>query len=128
MIEIYANTTFNFSNTITLSNTLTWSAQTHVVNLDFNPIIDNTNTDIGWLSSNISPIANIVTSGVNNYTLSYSANTYQTAWFANNGVNPFDRFLIIQTQISGANSANTLQVMTVMEANNILLRVLNSQV
>ncbi len=131
MIDIFANTTFNYSNTITLSNTLTWAAQTHVVNLDFEPVAYTlglyTNNDIGWLSTTITANTDNIQTGVNNYTLAYSANTMQTTAFIANSVNPFDRVLLIQTQLTG-NTPSTSTVIQVIQANNVLLRIKNSQV
>jgi hypothetical protein len=120
-LTVNANDQLTYANTITLANTLTWTGQTHVTTLEFNNVLDVSNTDIGWLITTITPIVNTLPSGTNNYTLSFSANNYQTTYFLANSVNPNERTLVIQTKYTANNGF-------IQDANNIYLKVKNSSV
>ena len=121
LILVNANDQLSYTNTASLSNALTWTAQTHVVSLEYTTIIDTSNTDIGWLPTTLTPVVNNTPSSLNNFTLNFTANAYQTDNFLANSVNPNERTLVVQTKFT-ANSGLT------QDAPNIYLRVYNSAI
>lgn len=116
MIDIYANTTLNYFYPVVLSNTDTWTAQSHVVTLDHLPILDTNNNDIGWLSSTLVSLANNLSISANNYLLNLTANNTQTAGFMVGTLNPNERILLLQTQFVGASG-------NVQQSNDIYISV-----
>jgi hypothetical protein len=120
-ILVNANDQLSYTNTASLSNTLTWTANTHVVSLEYLTISTASNTDIGWLPTTLTPVVNNTPSNTNNYTLNFIANSYQTDNFLANSVNPNERTLVVQTKFT-ANSGLT------QDAPNIYLRVYNSAI
>ena len=121
LILTQANDQLSYTNTVSLSNSLTWNAQTHVVSLEYTTIFDTGNTDIGWLPTTLTPVTNNTPSGVNNFEMNFTANNYQTLNFLANSVNPNERTLVVQTKFT-ANSGVT------QDAPNIYLRVYNSAI
>jgi|SRR5271166_1719164 len=122
MIIIYAYDTYNYSNTISLSNSVSWTANVHTVTLDFNAItanIGNTTVDIGYLPTTLTQNVSAYPPNVNNYTFTFSANSYQTGAFIEGGVNPTERQLLIQTTF-------TSNTGTIQHANNLFLTVKNT--
>ena len=114
-LEIFANDTINYSYNLALANSNTsWTAQTQVVTLDYAEIFDNNNVNVGILTTTINPLTNSGNS--DNFTINFIANSYQTVWFANGGVNPSERTLIIQTSLMSNTGI-------VQHANNIYLIV-----
>jgi len=121
LILATANDDLSYSNTVSLANTLTWTAQTHVVSLEYSIIYDSSNTDIGWLPTTLTPVVNNTPSSNNNFILNFTANNYQTDNFLANSVNPNERTLVVQTKFT----ANSGQL---QNAPNIYLRVYNSSI
>jgi hypothetical protein len=121
LIVVNANDQLSYTNTASLSNALTWNANTHVVSLEYLTISTESNTDIGWLPTTLTPVINNTPSSINNYTLNFTANSYQTDNFLANSVNPNERTLVVQTKFT-ANSGIT------QDAPNIYLRVYNSAI
>jgi hypothetical protein len=121
LILVNANDQLSYTNTASLSNAFTWSANTHVVNLEYHTIYDDANNDIGWLTTTLTPITNNTPSSLNNFTMNFVANNYQTDNFLANSVNPNERTLVVQTKFT-ANSGLT------QDAPNIYLKVYNSAI
>jgi hypothetical protein len=117
-VYIFAGSTLNYSINVALSNSLTWSVNTQICDLDYNLLIDQNNTNIGICQCNLVPITSNFPNSTN-YTLNISANTYQTQNFMANSINPNERVLIIQT-IFTSNTG------IVQEANDLYLRVRQS--
>jgi hypothetical protein len=118
---VNANDQLSYTNTVSLSNTLTWTGNTHVVSLEYLTISTTGNADIGWLPTTLTPVVNNTPANTNNYTLHFSANSYQTDNFLANSVNPNERTLVVQTKFT-ANSGLT------QDAPNLYLRVYNSAI
>jgi hypothetical protein len=120
MIEVYANTPLNYTYNIALDNTLLWNAQTAVVTLDYDFILDTANSN-----NNLSYINSIITDtnpnlpNPNNFALTISANSYQTQQYMASSFLENEKIMLIQT-IFTSNSG------VVLHANNIALRVKNS--
>ena len=121
LLTINANDQLSYTNTVSLSNTLIWEANTHVSTLEYATIIDSSNVDIGWLPTTLTPVNNNTPSSINNFTLNFIANNYQTNNFLANSVNPNERTLVVQTKFT-ANSGLT------QDAPNLYLRVYNSSI
>lgn len=114
-LECFANDTINYSYNLALANSNTsWTAQTQVVSLEYLPILDNNNVNQGILQTTINPISN--PSNDQNFTINFVANSGQTTWFANGGVDIHERTLIIQTALFSNTGI-------VQHANNIYLIV-----
>ena|ERR1700744_5735075 len=120
-ILVNANDTLSYTNTVSLSNTLSWTALTHVVSLEYQTIFDTNNTDIGFLPTTVTPVVNNTPNPYHNFTLNFTANNYQTDNFLANSVNPNERTLIIQTKFTANSGA-------IQDAPNIYLRVYNSAI
>jgi hypothetical protein len=120
MIEIYVSDTLTYTSNVALSNTMTWTANSVVVNLDYNYILDANGNNIGILTSNLSPIITNLPNTIN-YLLTVTANSNQTSAFLANTVNPAERVLILQTQFL----SNTGLV---QHANSQFLRIKNVDV
>jgi hypothetical protein len=118
MIEIYVSDTLTYTSNVALSNTMTWTANSVVVNLDYN--LDANGNNIGILTSNLSPIITNLPNTIN-YLLTVTANSNQTSAFLANTVNPAERVLILQTQFL----SNTGLV---QHANSQFLRIKNVDV
>jgi len=122
-IITYANDSFLYSYNVSLANNQTWSANTHLINLDYMTILgaNTANTlqivDIGYLPTVLSPIITNLPNTIN-YSLTISANTIQTQELMANSVNPAERVLIMQTKFT-SNTAN------VVVANNVYLKIRN---
>jgi len=127
MIDAFANSPFSYTYNIGLDGSQSWTAQTVVVTLDYNPILlsvlnvsSNTysNVNISAISSNVGqPNTNLP--NPNNFTVTISATANQMANFMAGSLDPNERVLIVQTALFG-NTGGDIQ------ANNITLRVKNS--
>jgi hypothetical protein len=116
-INVYANTNFSYSYNTTLDNTVSWSVNSHVVTLDYEPIII-ANIDVGYINSTIGAVVNNLPNAWNNFNVSITANNVQTQQLFANSLFEDERTLILQTVFT-SNTGN------VISGNNVYLRVRN---
>lgn len=117
-IETFANDSFSYSANVSLSNNMTWTVNSHCINLDFNKILDSSNSDIGFLSTTLSPIVTTTPNSIN-YTYTMTALPSQTKNLGLNGINPAERVVIIQTKFT-SNTGLTFNV------DDLYLRIKNN--
>jgi len=119
MIEAYSNVPFSYTYNLFLDGSQTWTAQSVVVTLDYNIILDASNTNMSIMSSTLTNQANLNIPNPNNYTLTLSANAYQMQQLGANSTDPNERVMLLQTLFS-SNTGSAIA------ANNQYLRIKNS--
>jgi hypothetical protein len=98
-LEIFAGDSFSYSSNVALDNTVTWTANAWLRTLDFSPIIDGNNVEVGILTANLNPISTNTPNSVN-YTLTLSANVYATGVWIANSISTSERKLYLFTKYS----------------------------
>jgi hypothetical protein len=93
-IEIYAGDTFSYTTNVSLSNTMTWTANAMLTTLDLLDVYDANNNIIGILVANLTSITSNLPNTIN-YTLTLSATPNATVQWIANSVNPNERVLYV---------------------------------
>ena len=142
-IKIFANDSLTYSSNVALDSTMSWTANSHCVNLDFNPILTwaantiataptiiettfdivptaETATDIGYITTSLIPIVSTTPNNIN-YTYTLTAPPTQTQSLFLGSVDPAERILIIQTKF-------TSNTGSIFNANNIYLHIKNNSI
>lgn len=104
--EIFAGDSFSYSNSVILSNTVSWSVNSMVVNMDLNPILVN-NVNVGLLTANLVPITTN-TPNTFNFTLNISSDSNTTAQWLHNSVDYNERYLYVSTKFT-SNTGTIIQ-------------------
>lgn len=120
MIYCFANTPFSHTYNVSLDNTQTWSAQSVIVTLDYKTVYDVDNTNISIVNSVITD-TNPNLPNPNNYSLTVSANSYQTQQFMKDSTSEYSRTMRLQTIFVSNTGAQ-------QHANDLYITVKNSAI
>ena len=97
--EVFAGDSFSYSTNVALSNTMSWTANGWLRTLDYSPILDVNNTEVGILTANLSPIITNTPNAIN-YSLNLTANVYSTTIWIANSVNSERKLFLFTKFIS----------------------------
>jgi|ERR1700722_10418131 len=111
---LYAGDTLIYTSNVALDNTVTWTANTRLTNLDLQSLIVS-NVEIGVLQSNLAPIVTNTPNSIN-FTLTVTANSNVTSQFMANSVVNLERPLYMFTRFTSNTGIEK-------HANTVLLRV-----
>jgi hypothetical protein len=118
LIYCFANSPLLYTYNMNLDPTQNWTAQSVIVTLDCELIHDISNTNVSVVNSIILD-TNINLPNPNNYSLTISANSYQTQQYFRESLNDYNRVLKIQTKYL-SNTGN------ILHANDMFITIKNS--